>query len=206
MPTRSNVEMMFPVAIVVADLDPQLRDDVHAKVTRYLAGEAARRDVAPSPMESVETSYFSGKSIIADAGLEALEREILALGAEYIRWLGVPPPPLELERAWVNVFRPLMQEQIHAHDGSMLSCTYYVEAPENCGDLVFLDPIGARRSHRAFTKTEGPAMQSAAQINYSPKPGRLLMWESWLPHGVNGNKSDRNRISLAFNLRVQAPR
>lgn len=203
MPTTSNIEMMFPVAVVVADVDPEIREDTRARIMHYIEGSSARQHVLPSPIESVETSYFSGQSIIRDAGLDALEREILAIGANYIRWLGVQPPALEMERSWINIFHPKMQETQHAHDGSILSCTYYVLAPENCGDLIFQDPIGARRSHRAFTNTSGPGMQSATEINYAPKPGRLLLWESWLPHAVSGNKSNETRISLAFNLRIK---
>ena len=202
---KSNIEMMFPVAIVVTDVDPQLRDAVHAKVMAYIASEAAKRDVLPSPIEAVETSYFTGKSVIEEAGLQDLERQILTVGTDYIRWLGVNPPTLEMEKSWINIFRPKMQETEHSHDGSILSATYYVEAPENCGNLVFQDPITARRSHRAFTKTNGPAMQSATEIKYEPKPGRFLLWESWLPHAVSGNKSDKTRISLAFNMRIKTP-
>ena len=39
------------------------------------------------------------------------------------------------------------------------------------------------------------------EMTFEPKPGRIVMFESWVPHAVNCNKSDKNRISIAVNLR-----
>ena len=66
------------------------------------------------------------------------------------------------------------------------------------------DPIGARRSYREFTKTGGNDLPTRREIAVEPKPGRLVMFESWLPHYVQCNKSDQVRISIAMNLR-EAP-
>lgn len=196
-----NIELMFPVAVAVADFDPPVRDVTHAKVMKYIATEAAKRDVTASPIEAVETSYFSGKSVLEDAGLTELKANIIAAAEAFLQWFGVPPTPLEIERSWINIFRPGMQEMQHAHEGSILSGSYYVEAPENCGDLIFQDPIGERRCHRAFTNTGVKTPQTATEMSYPPKPGRFLMFESWMQHAVLGNKSGKIRISIAVNLR-----
>jgi uncharacterized protein (TIGR02466 family) len=196
------VELWFPVPVMIVDVDAAVRDSIHAKVKAYLASEKGKRDIEPAPAESVDTTYFKPSiSIIADAGLAQLEQVIFRAAADFIAGLKIPPFPVEMERAWINVFRPGAQESQHAHDGSLLSCTYYVEAPENCGDFVIPDPIGARRSYRGFTSTEGTTLVNMPNVAYTPKAGRLIMFESWLQHGIQCNKSGRNRISLAFNLR-----
>ena len=196
-----KIDILFPVSIALFDLDPAVQEVTRTKTMEYLASEGAKRDVAVSPLESVETSYFTDRSVIEDAKLHELKRQAIACGEEFIRWFGVAGCALELERSWINVFRPGMQETEHSHEGSVLSGVYYVEAPDNCGDLVFQDPIGARRAHRAFTRTNAQTQQAAMQISYSPKAGRLVFFESWLPHAVSGNKSDKTRISIAINLR-----
>ena len=66
------------------------------------------------------------------------------------------------------------------------------------------DPIGARRSYREFTKTAGSDVLTRREIAVEPQPGRLVMFESWLPHYVQCNKSDQVRISIAMNLREVA--
>ena len=196
------VELWFSVPIMSYDVDPPVRDATRAKVEAYLASESARRDVALAPAESVETTYYNEKiSVLEDAKLIELKDTVLRAGNSFIEGLGLAPIPLEIERAWINVFRPGAQEAQHSHDGSLLSGTYYVEAPENCGDLVFPDPVDARRAHRAFTKTSGTSFLIMPDVGFKPEAGRLIMFESWMPHSIQCNKSDKVRISLAFNLR-----
>jgi len=123
----------------------------------------------------------------------------------FLETLRLPPRRLEIERSWINIFKPGAQEAQHSHDGSLLSCSYYVEAPKDCGCIVLPDPIGARRSYREFTKTAGSTPLTRREIAVEPQPGRLVMFESWLPHYVQCNKSDQVRISIAMNLRDAPP-
>ena len=198
-----SVNLFFGAPLIVQDVEPELRDTIRAKVSAYLESERARETIAPSPEESVATSYYRPEaSILADAELKELETIVLATAGAYLeRTLKLPPRRLEIERAWINIFEPGAQEGQHTHDGSLLSCSYYVEAPENCGCIVFPDPITARRSYREFTKTTGTDLLTRAEMAVEPQPGRLVMFESWIPHYVQCNKSDKVRISIAMNLR-----
>ena len=135
-----------------------------------------------------------------DANLAELRAFVLASAADFIKGMGLEPIPLKVERAWINVFAPGAQEEMHSHDGSLLSGTYYVEAPKDCGSINFPDPVGARRAHRAFTKTGGSGYLLAPAMSFEPQPGRLLMFESWVQHSIGCNKSDQVRISIAFNF------
>jgi uncharacterized protein (TIGR02466 family) len=199
------VELWFPVPFLIHDVEAAVRDATRAKVMAYLETEGAKRDVSLAPVESVETSYYVQKqSVLEDAKLDELKEILLGTGKSFIEGLGLAPIPLEVERAWLNVFRPGAQEAQHSHDASLLSASYYVEAPEGCGDLVFPDPVGARRSHRAFTNTTGKTFFTMPDVAFKPQAGRLVMFESWMPHSVQCNKSDKVRISLAFNLRRSA--
>jgi uncharacterized protein (TIGR02466 family) len=198
-----SVDLYFAVPLIVRDVDPAVREAIRKKVSAYLKSESAKRTVAPSPEESVATSFYRREaSILADAGLEELEAIVFSTAKAYLeRTLNLPPRKLEIEHAWINLFEPGAQEGQHTHDGSLLSCSYYVEAPENCGCIVFPDPIGARRSYREFTQTAGQELLNRRDIAVEPQPGRLVMFESWMPHYVQCNKSDKVRISIAINLR-----
>lgn len=199
------VELWFPTPFLIHDAEPAIRDATHAKVMAYLGTERGKRDVAPAPAESVETTYYAPNlSILEDAQLTELRDMVLMAGHSFVQTLGLPPVPLEFERAWLNVFRPGAQEAQHSHDGSLLSCSYYVEAPEGCGDITFPDPVSERRSYRGFTGTNGTTMLTLPQVGFKPQPGRLIMFESWAQHSIQCNKSDKIRISLAFNLRRAA--
>lgn len=200
------VDLFFPVPLLVHDVDPAVRDAVHAKVSAYLRTASAGRTIAPSPEESVTTSYYRPEaSILVDADLKELEEAVVEAAKTFLeQTLELPPRHLEIERAWINLFEPGAQEAQHTHDGSLLSCSYYVEAPQDCGCIVFPDPIGERRSYREFTQTAGSSLLTRREIAVEPQPGRLVMFESWLPHAVQCNKSDKVRISIAINLRQAA--
>jgi len=202
-----SVDLFFGVPLVVQDVDPAVREAIRAKVSAYLQSAGAKRDIKPAPEESVATSYYRPEaSILADAGLKELEAVVIDTAKAYLeRTLKLPPRRLEVERAWINIFEPGAQEAQHSHDGSLLSCSYYVEAPEGCGCIVLPDPIGARRSYREFTKTAGSDLLTRREIAVEPQPGRLVMFESWMPHYVQCNKSDQVRISIAMNLREARP-
>jgi uncharacterized protein (TIGR02466 family) len=184
-------------------VEPAIRDAIHDKVSAFLKSNRAKETITPAPEESVSTSFYRREaSILADARLEELEAIIFAAGKDYLeKTLKLAPRRLEVEHAWINLFEPGSQENQHTHDGSLLSCSYYVDAPEDCGCIVFPDPIGARRSYREFTETSGQELLNRREMAVEPKPGRLIMFESWVPHYVQCNKSDKVRISIAINLR-----
>jgi len=198
--------LLFSVPLLVEDIDAATRETIHAKVSAYLKSERAKRDIVPSPEESVATSYYKNEAqVLADASLGELEQFVLGTARTFLeKALKLAPRRLEIERSWINIFEPGAQEAQHSHDGSLFSCSYYVEAPKDCGCIVMPDPIGARRSYREFTKTTGTDLLTRRDIAVEPQPGRLVMFESWLPHYVQCNKSDQVRISIAMNLR-EAP-
>ena len=145
-----------------------------------------------SPWRRLSTS--SRPRSCVDAKLDELEQFVIGQAKTFLETvLRLPPRQLEIERSWINVFEPGAQEAQHSHDGSLLSCSYYVEAPKDCGCIVIPDPIGARRTHREFTKTAGNDVLTRREIAVEPQPGRLVMFESWTPHYVQCNKSDRDQ-------------
>ena len=89
----------------------------------------------------------------------------------------------------------------HQHGNSTISGAYYVRAPINSGDIVFYDP----RPAPVFSH---PNVLSSnllnAQVNsISPKEGALVLFPSFLDHSVNENQSNKERIVISFNIRIQ---
>ena len=58
----------------------------------------AKRDIAPSPEESVSTSYYKQDAqVLADAQLHELERFVIASASKFLEALQLPPRRLEIE-------------------------------------------------------------------------------------------------------------
>jgi uncharacterized protein (TIGR02466 family) len=99
---------------------------------------------------------------------------------------------------WANINGKLAANFVHNHPLSFLSGVYYVQAPEDCGNLFFVDP------RPASVVTAVPVAQLSPwtfqKVVYQPKAGRLLIFPSWLGHGVEPNLSDLERVSVSFNV------
>jgi uncharacterized protein (TIGR02466 family) len=42
-----------------------------------------------------------------------------------------------------------------------------------------------------------------AFVSHTPKPGQVLLWESWLRHEVPRNLSKTDRLSVSFNYALE---
>lgn len=89
----------------------------------------------------------------------------------------------------------------HQHGNSTISGAYYVRAPINSGDIVFYDPRPAPvYSHPNIVN---PNLLNAQVNGINPKEGALILFPSYLDHSVNENQSDKERIVISFNIKIQ---
>jgi len=125
----------------------------------------------------------------------------------------------EMNNMWINVNFPGCHNRLHRHvnppsldritSSCILSGTYYVQIPDNSGDLVF---HAGREDYSHMTHE--PSIVRIPEIfiknhknmhirplyRVKPQAGDLLLWFSDLIHGVEPNQSDENRISISFNI------
>lgn len=102
---------------------------------------------------------------------------------------------------WVNVNPKGAFNAPHAHSGHHLSGSYYVKVPERSkpwsGKIEFLTPLGAVTTQGNF----GKRMIETA-FSFAPQAGQLVMFPSYLPHWVQPNLEDDERVTIAFNVYV----
>ena len=108
---------------------------------------------------------------------------------------------LELATCWIIVNGKFASGALHCHPNAFLSGVYYISATENCGDIFFQDPRHAALMGACPVTEHAP--WTVRQISYRPAPGGMLIFPSWLSHGVEPNLSDAPRVSLSFNFRLK---
>ena len=108
---------------------------------------------------------------------------------------------LDISNYWININKKNHSNKMHVHSSSILSGTYYAATPPQCGGIIFhnrpetsyilgiLKQMGAVDTR--FTVTDQ---------TFVPKAGAVLVFPGWLPHSVVENRSEEDRISIAFNL------
>jgi uncharacterized protein (TIGR02466 family) len=108
---------------------------------------------------------------------------------------------LKLDSLWINVMAKGAIHAPHIHPHSVISGTYYVTAPPKSGAIRFEDPRLAMLM-AAPPKKKNARPDNRSFVDVMPKPGMLLLWESWLRHGVEPNAARTPRISVSFNYRL----
>ena len=88
----------------------------------------------------------------------------------------------------------------HTHPNNYLSAAYYVKAPDNCGNFKATNPNILSRHIRAKTKQANELNSNSASIKINE--GDLLIFPAYLPHSVEENKSDEDRVIVSFNIDI----
>ena len=109
---------------------------------------------------------------------------------------------LEMLNGWFNVNQKGNSNQIHTHGGSFISGTYYVQAEQDQSELIFYKNFTEDFVISSAGQIDNFTAISGATCRYPPKTGRLILFPSYVPHGVMPSTSDNERISLAFNMRM----
>lgn len=194
-------QTLFATRLYKAQLSPA-RNPVLEKTCLGLAAEdRAGQRWARDHGYGGYTSYASLNDLTRRASvIEELERDIARHVATFARdaQFDLGGRKLKLDSLWVNVMDKDAIHAPHIHPHSAISGTYYVTVPPKAGAIRFEDPrLAMMMAAPPRKKTARP--ENSNFIAVAPKAGMLLLWESWLRHGVEPNGAKRPRISISFN-------
>lgn len=135
-------------------------DGPHVRQSHYELGRYENTYIERSAIPEIEPLCEAAMT----AGREILGQDALKLGF------------------WFNIMQAGDRTARHNHeeDDELLSCVYYLSAPENSGDLLLFPAEG--------------------EIRIKPVEGRFVFFSPRLAHAVAENRSGQRRISIAFNF------
>jgi len=113
--------------------------------------------------------------------------------------VGHDVPRFSITQCWLNINRPGARHHRHYHPNSFISGVYYLDALPTSGSIIF---------HRPGQPELMPSRVKATPFTVDqwleePQTGRLLLFFSRLEHSVGVNQSDRDRLSISFNVMFQ---
>ena len=111
-------------------------------------------------------------------------------------------------KAWVNINKPGNYNVKHNHPGVDLAGVLWIKCPENCGEIAFDNPTDFQSHNEINSYTSDFTNQNNLHHCYLfyPTEGRILVFPSHLNHLVKQNKSNEDRISVSFNIRLNSCR
>ena len=105
---------------------------------------------------------------------------------------------LSLKEIWVNINYPGSYNLSHTHPLSSISGVFYIKVPENSGGIVFQNLFETNAAIPAFSKNKKLTITEKIK----PEEGKMVLFNSYLPHYVEQNHSDDDRISMSFNVGI----
>ena len=111
--------------------------------------------------------------------------------------------PIQIKNEWVNINYPAGAttniNMVHMHDRNVLSCVYYAQASEKCGNLTLFSPHQLYDQAVPYRYIKSPNEWNSTRFRIKPETGKLVCFPSYLLHNAGKNMSNRDRISIAFN-------
>ena len=105
---------------------------------------------------------------------------------------------LMLGNFWVNINQKYDYNRSHDHQNSILSGVYYVDCEgDDVGNFVAERDDSAEFFLGTYKNVSG---FTGTSFSITPLTGFAFLMPSWVLHSVEQNLTDRDRISIAFNL------
>lgn len=175
-----------------------------ASLAAYIAEQEAREGDNTARYQE-QKSFFA----LEHPGVRWLRDQIDQTATAFLRQVGIERRLSWSLVGWYNTNRYGDHHAPHTHPRSYLSGTYYVRVPPDPegvddprarpGCISFYDP---RSGANMITVGVEPDARAAHVVR--PSAGTLLMWPSPVQHYVHPNLSQEPRVSISFNLMIDA--
>ncbi|MFC2951979.1 2OG-Fe(II) oxygenase family protein [Marinicaulis aureus] len=199
-----EVRDIFPTNIIVAELKDAPALNAALKETIL-----ARKEVSEGLTRSNVLGWHSDSKMLKWGGpaAQTLAKAMMQLCGRHTKDLGAKSGRSRYRMAmdmWANVSPAGASNQYHAHPSCLWSGVYYVDDGGDLegGPLVLLDPrFPMNRMYGAdLVFADDNGAHQSTKVSLTPEPGRLVIFPSWLMHGVRPHAGERDRISVAMNL------
>ena len=143
--------------------------------------------------------YQSPNTLHHVAELRPLFEYICQIGFKAVADLDFIDCDIALTSAWLNVndSRQCMNAE-HVH-GDVFSGVFYLQAPEGSGKLSLVNP-GINKLWSGCHLASQKNQFTGESIRIEPVEGDIILFPSYIPHSVETNNHDEERISISFNV------
>ena len=136
--------------------------------------------------------------IVSDDRFINLNKFVVESVKNYLDQVGLRKK-IFLTDGWLNVYNKHNYQETHRHNGYIMSCIYFLKVPKKSAGTVFYSP------YKEMVINDNDYIdinkRPSGHLIYKAEEGKLLMFRSYLEHGVELHKTDEDRITLAYNFK-----
>ena len=190
-----RIESLFPTPIYIDFMEPLA--DISKEINDAYGNFEFNGAEKPWG-KSTTTTNLEG-NILKQFGLTITENVFNNHINNFIRELGfnrnITPDDYDM-KCWMSVNHPNTHTHSHDHGFYDLSGVYYHETNGKDGNIYFSTPCSGLSSNY-LTQVMG------RHWDHEPRVGKLILFPSYLIHGVRTNETDSIRKCIAFSLSLK---
>jgi uncharacterized protein (TIGR02466 family) len=194
------IEAFFPIPLYKYQLERNDYDPVQQELTVMYQAQLAT--MQKNPDWDVNTHMLTDptfncnvlKQYNCTAFTDVLTRSI----RDYLTSLGTAQVEYSIINSWCTLTRQGEYAKLHDHSTADLSGVYYLKTTGHDGHLYFTNPHSELSHSWAFRDT--PKI-----MGVEPVQGQLMLWPGFLWHGTGKNTTNRDRVSISFNIGLKRP-
>ena len=171
----------------------EISDTEYSKINEYLKDLWTNSD-----------NKISNDSYILDKDFPELKKFFETSIATYVETVVVGDEydhdelNFQITQSWLNLTEPGHNHHHHTHANSFISGVFYVKANAQTDNITFSNNLFAFDSIQIEAKKYNQF--NSERWKLPVETGRLLLFPSSTPHGVEHTTGDEDRISLSFNV------
>ena len=193
-------QSLFPTNVYHIDLPDSEMLNVYLKSRIYSLRMLRRKGVAGTDVRQMG-AWQSDNNLFDYGPLKIFCDQIHSVMMELSQQRGVNPSlNYWCSKMWANISDRFGYGRTEYDLQSQWSGCYFVQTPNDCGDLIFYDP---RNTHELQNNNQWDEPVS----RHKAIAGRAYIFPSWLPCKIEANRSsldnkDGDRIEIGFNFMV----
>jgi len=196
--TRATVYAIFPTPIYTVECDIDISSAVdflnkpHDLIPNNFASQYGNKSIDDYILDNPECKLL--KEFIV-SHIEKYAGDILAWEFENF----------QITQSWITIKEPNESHGAHYHPNSMISAVFFFQEDDSDTEsLKFLRPAIMSQLMNQFAPEVSPEKMKHTEFPWNewyvpPKKNSLVIFPSWLSHGVDINKSLVARKTLAVN-------
>lgn len=190
---KTHLQNLFATPVWVIDFEPAVYQPLNARIIRHLDSLIGMR-----PAVDVGATLQTDHNIHEFDEFADLVVQINKGTAAVLEFLDIDYKKFEITGCWTNINPKGGVNKPHIHPNNFLSGVYYVQTQPGADSIIFSDP--RPQASVVLPPNHSENAYSGNEVSFDAVEGRLIVFPSWLTHGVPANRSDRNRISVSFNI------
>ena len=147
---------------------------------------------------NVWSTYAYDDQLFKRSEFQEVSRAIATYVRSYLdrrQWKG--DAKILMTELWVNHQDKYQYQEYHDHRERIISGIYYIDVPEGAPGIMMKTPLKANFDDLFFNED---AVQEVNHLKI--ETGDILLFPSWLDHGVKANMTDSHRVNVSFNFGV----